>query len=67
MAASWGIKTPARREGRLAAWLKSQTTEDLIEGARAMKVNADLRVDMLAELVLRGKIIDLNSAALGVS
>lgn len=49
-----GIPVAPRREDRLANWLKSQTTEDLIAGARALKAKADLRIDMLAELVVRG-------------
>ena len=58
-----GIPVAPRREGRLANWLKSQTTEDLISGARALKATADLRLDMVAELLLRGVQNDLTADA----
>lgn len=59
-----GIPVAKNREGRLRNWLASQTTEDLIAGARAIKASADLRLDMVAELLLRGVHNELTADAL---
>ena len=59
-----GIPVAKTREGRLANWLKSQTADDLSAAARSMKTTADLRLDMLAELVVRGVQNDLTADSL---
>lgn len=58
-----GIPVAKTRDGRLFNWMRSQTTEDLIEGARALKKKADLRLDISAELVVRGVQNELTADA----
>lgn len=61
--ATAGIPVANNREGRLANWLKSQTTEDLISGARSLKADTDLHKDMAAELIVRGVQNELTADA----
>ena len=58
-----GIPVAKTRPSRLVNWLASQTTEDLIAGARALKATADIRLDMVAELLVRGVHNDLTADA----